>query len=796
MSFGSKSRYAINGIVSSALLVCGLAIASPSRGPAMPFDVPGDLHELEFGHRIALSSSGRLVAYMVHEKLRVSNGFDRIMPNRVLGSVPIARIFVSDVRTASRRQIAKAAGNCWRPVFSPDESLLASYCDGGGSAQLWVHDLQTGASRRLTDAPMKPSLWMGDEPLWTPDGNELIVPLAPEEQAQDTAVVAESSADPNGLKANVIVQRSGTIGEKPAGESAQVAAGQSRKIDYMFSVAVGAVNVKTGAVRVVVPENAAPRPSAMLISPSGKWISYISVPYRGGAQQGRSSVDVAVAPINGGAVTPIAANLVRPENSYLVGASFWHPTRDQLFWIKDGGVWAASAADGFVQHRLASSVSTAITNSLAITRDGKAVVVGVDPADDPIYSDPHPQGLAFIPIDGSSPTILRAPKGFALERVLKDYNGILWQPKTDRISVRLREDAAGKLVIGRFDVRSGKMAVLWQGHAMLDVIGTASANSGMLGIYEDTVTPSDIYLFDADFANPKRISHVEPRLDGFSFAQPVVFNTPVKRLDGAGDSVRSALYMPDGTKPGDRLPTIVFVYPRSTARTGQFGGGYPQTLPASVFTTRGYAVLLTEMPVLPLGKVSPSIINDILGLLTPQINQAAKLGYVDLSRLAVSGQSFGGYTTVSLLAATDMFRAGIALAGVYDLTYLSSFMGKNRDFGYFPGTVEQYWNLPGGPWTDINQYIAMSPFFQADRIKTPLLIVEGSVDIAPEDARKMFNALKLLGKTVEYAEYVGEGHFPSAWAPANAADLSKRAVEFLDLHVKPARAKSSQTLAQ
>ena len=348
--------------------------------------------------------------------------------------------------------------------------------------------------------------------------------------------------------------------------------------------------------------------------------------------------------------------------------------------------------------------------------------------------------------------------------------------------------ASGKAAVLRLDIVSGIASSMWSDFATIDPIGQVRGSHDLLAIYEDSSTPEDIVWLSPDFSIKKRMSHVEPKLDGFAFDPPVLFDTPVNRLDGAGNSVKSALYLPPGAKRGDRLPTVVTVYPRSTTRVGRFGGGFQQTMPTSIFTTRGYAVLVTELPVRPLGEISPSIIEDIKGLLTPQIRHASDLGYVDMSRLAVMGQSFGGYTTASLLIESDLFRGGIALAGAYDLTYLTAFMGKNRDFGYPPGAIERYWNIKGLPWANMDAYLKLSPFFQAGRMQAPILIAHGSNDLVPiEDARKMFNALRFAGKTAEFAEYAGEAHVPSNWSTANAADLGRRAIEFLDRYVKPVR---------
>ena len=66
------------------------------------------------------------------------------------------------------------------------------------------------------------------------------------------------------------------------------------------------------------------------------------------------------------------------------------------------------------------------------------------------------------------------------------------------------------------------------------------------------------------------------------------------------------------------------------------------------------------------------------------------------------------------------------------------------------------------------------------------MLVIGTEDpICPvEDSRRMFNALRSLGRTVQLAEYAGEGHVLSDWSPVNAADGARRMLEFMDKYVK------------
>ena len=90
------------------------------------------------------------------------------------------------------------------------------------------------------------------------------------------------------------------------------------------------------------------------------------------------------------------------------------------------------------------------------------------------------------------------------------------------------------------------------------------------------------------------------------------------------------------------------------------------------------------------------------------------------------------------------------------------------------------------PWADLERYIANSPYYQADKIRTPLLLIHGEKDDACPviEARKMFNALDRLDRKAELAVYAGEGHALGLWSVPNAVDASQRMLDFLAQHLR------------
>lgn len=97
------------------------------------------------------------------------------------------------------------------------------------------------------------------------------------------------------------------------------------------------------------------------------------------------------------------------------------------------------------------------------------------------------------------------------------------------------------------------------------------------------------------------------------------------------------------------------------------------------------------------------------------------------------------------------------------------------------------------PWGDLRRYLINSPYYRADYIRTPLLMLHGEIDYTcpVEDARKMFNALKRLSRPAELAVYEGEGHVVYGWSRVNAVDATERMLRFLETHLKAAGQRTS-----
>ena len=231
-----------------------------------------------------------------------------------------------------------------------------------------------------------------------------------------------------------------------------------------------------------------------------------------------------------------------------------------------------------------------------------------------------------------------------------------------------------------------------------------------------------------------------------------------KRADGVDLSF--TLYLPPGYKEGTRLPTIVWAYPESftdasvagqvagsTNRFTQFGG-----ISHLFLLLNGYAILdNTSMPIVgPPETKNDTFIKQIVDAAQAAIDKGVEMRVVDRDRVGVGGHSYGAFMTANLLAHSDLFRAGVARSGAYNRTLTPfGFQDETRTF-----------------WEATRIYTDVSPFFYANKINEPILLIHGEADnnqgTFPIQSERLFAAISGNGGTARLVMLPYESHGYSA----------------------------------
>lgn len=258
-------------------------------------------------------------------------------------------------------------------------------------------------------------------------------------------------------------------------------------------------------------------------------------------------------------------------------------------------------------------------------------------------------------------------------------------------------------------------------------------------------------------------------------------------------SMTGWILLPPGYRKGDRYPAVVSVYPDLVYNRSSPPRGTIQSLGAynsHLFAAQGYAVVFPSIPLTPAGTPGEPY-KQIQDSVLPAIDETIRLGWVDEKRVSVVGHSFGGYAAYALATQTDRFRSVIALSGFANLTSLYGAFDPRfrydplvRDRLLFMTFAESgQFRMGSPPWEDAERYVRNSPITYVDRVRTPVLIMQGDQDYVPiQQGEEFFSALFRQNKEAVFVRYWGEGH--AFESPANISDMWARIYEWLSQKMK------------
>jgi dipeptidyl aminopeptidase/acylaminoacyl peptidase len=227
-----------------------------------------------------------------------------------------------------------------------------------------------------------------------------------------------------------------------------------------------------------------------------------------------------------------------------------------------------------------------------------------------------------------------------------------------------------------------------------------------------------------------------------------------QRKDGV--KLSATLYLPPGYKQGERIPVIMWAYPREfgDADSASQVSGSPNRFTivngySHLFLLlSGYAIFDNPtMPIVGPGETANDhYVDQLVASAEAAIDKVVEMGVGDRDHIGVGGHSYGAFMTANLLAHSRLFRAGFAESGAYNRTL--------TPFG-FQSERRTFWEVP-------DLYAKMSPFWYADKVKDPILLMHGEADdnsgTFPIQSERFYLALKGYGATVRYVTLPNEAH--------------------------------------
>lgn len=316
-----------------------------------------------------------------------------------------------------------------------------------------------------------------------------------------------------------------------------------------------------------------------------------------------------------------------------------------------------------------------------------------------------------------------------------------------------------------------------------DVTGVtiADGEGKMIFFVNSSNSPATLYSYDlkSGKATPL-VRGLNPEIN----AEDLVSGEVIRYKSFDGMEIPALLYKPKDAKSGDKLPAILSIHGGPGGQTRLTYSPLVQYLVNSGYVvlavnnrgSSGYGKTFFAADDRKHGDADLKDCVESKKFLT-------QTGYVDPAKIGIMGGSYGGYMTLAGLTFTpDDFAVGVDIFGVANwlrtLNSMPEWWGPQR---------EAMFKEIGHPKTDSVALYNKSPLFHTERIKKPLLVIQGANDprVLKIESDEIVANVKKNGVPVEYVTFPNEGH--GFVKKENEITAYKAVREFLDKYLKGTR---------
>jgi len=303
----------------------------------------------------------------------------------------------------------------------------------------------------------------------------------------------------------------------------------------------------------------------------------------------------------------------------------------------------------------------------------------------------------------------------------------------------------------------------------------AVSASGAIAFTGSTpTTPTELYYMAKPEAAPRRLTSFNKSIAALSLGK----TEAIEWAGPDGFHEDGVLFLPPDFKKETKYPVVLLIHGGPTFSTSVTFDGLAQVLAG-----HGYVVFA------PNYRGSDNLGNDYMRAvfndategpgrdIIAGLDAVERLGFVDKSRIAVSGWSYGGTMTTWLVGHHHFWKAAVIGAPATDFHEQYNASDTNISWGYV---------FKGSPWLkgNIKDYRAQSPITYASDITTPTLIMSdtGDARVPIIESYQLFHALKDNHVPVKFIAYPVAGHFPGD--PVRTRDVIQRWVDWLAQYLK------------
>jgi dipeptidyl aminopeptidase/acylaminoacyl peptidase len=835
-------RHVVPALVSAVMAASAAAAATPPAAVSHGYDRPAQAI-LDVLHApappVAYLSPTRqamlLVAWQEFPPMsRVATPYLKLAGTRIeianhskhdtpggYGVAPCASTFeLVAVPGGASTKVTLPAGACpARPYWSSDGRRFAFANTARDAVELWIGDATTGALRKVPGVRLNPML--DGELQWMPDSHALLVKLVPDHlgtpPGQSLAAMGPSIQETgSGKGESSTYERRDTLKDKH----------DEDLFDYYAGSQVAFVDAATLAVtRVGKPgniENVDPAPDGqhLLVATIHRPYSYVTT-----AERFPREVEVWNVARRSAVTSTTIASIPLTDRVPVKGVPTgprefaWRATDPAtLVWAEalDGGDWKAKVPQ---RDKVMLQKAPFTSPPVEIARTGQRFVgfAWTEKRDIALLEEydenRHWRHVSLMDVDHPelAPRVLWDLSSD--EKYANPGNPIYRVQPDGQFLVRMQGDAiylsgngaspdGDRPFLDRLDLRTRQSERLFRSERsslQRFMAFTGSGDDRFLTWEQSPEAPPNAFLRTRAGAAPAgtpagEAAFLSERVAVTHIVDPTPAVRAIKkrlvtyqRADGLALSF--TLYTPPGYVEGTRVPTILYAYPLDFAdpsKAGQVSGSqatFTRLHEYQLLLLAGYAIIdKASFPIVgDPSKAYDTYLDQLVADAKAAVDEAVRLGVADPDRIGVTGHSHGALMTANLLAHSDLFRAGVATSGSYNKTL--------TPFG-FQNERRSVWEAP-------DVYAKVSPFFSADKMKLPILIMHGEEDAnpgtTPQQSVALYEAIRGNGGTARLVMLPHEPHWYSAME--SQEQLIYEMVRWFDMYVKNPAPKAAPAAA-
>jgi dipeptidyl aminopeptidase/acylaminoacyl peptidase len=420
----------------------------------------------------------------------------------------------------------------------------------------------------------------------------------------------------------------------------------------------------------------------------------------------------------------------------------------------------------------------------AFSNDGKRIAFSGSLTHKPVQSYTQPDLFLMNYDAGATPKNLTADYDFDIgggiggdQRAPRgaSRSSALWSKDDRSIIVNVAEH--GRANLKRIDAATGKVEPLTTGDHEIQSYSATTDGSKMALLISNSVNIGDIFLLDVASGKLTQLTKINDELfSQLNLTHPEEF----WYTSFDGKKIQGWIQRPPNFDASKKYPFILEIHGGPHAAYG-----FTFTHEFQWMAAKGYVVLYTN----PRGSTSygqdfGNIIQfnypgDDYKDLMAGVDEVLKRGYIDETRMGVTGGSGGGVLTNWTVGHTTRFAAAVSQRSIADWAGF----WFTADFTLFQPT----W-FRAAPWEDPQDFVNRSPITYVKNITTPMMFIEGESDYRtpPADGGEiMFRALKYRKIPTAMVRFPGESHELSrSGAPWHRVERLQHIVNWFDKYLQ------------